>query len=223
MFNFLRNKYPWNPNKNKIYGLSKDIGKIGLIKHFLNNNNKLKILEIGVAGGNTTLELLNFIKKNDKSQIIGCDPFKDYPDKINRNDEEHYVKFLNRFDKDLKNKRLVLYRDFSFNFLVNYISKKNISIFDAVIIDGDHRAKYVIEDFLLSLPLVKTGGYIMFDDYLWFPSKKPFRKEHYNNINQVPKERISKPAIDFISTFKENIEYVCSGNNNNLVMFKKLN
>jgi predicted O-methyltransferase YrrM len=56
--------------------------------------------------------------------------------------------------------------------------------FDFIYIDGAHTAEQVIEDAVLSWPLLKMGGIIAFDDYLW-PSPDG------NEMNSP------KPAIDF--------------------------
>ena len=37
---------------------------------------------------------------------------------------------------------------------------------DLLFIDGDHRRKAVISDFNMYFPMVNSGGYIIFDDYL---------------------------------------------------------
>jgi cephalosporin hydroxylase len=38
---------------------------------------------------------------------------------------------------------------------------------DLVYIDGNHMAKYVLEDAVLSFHCLKVGGYMVFDDYGW--------------------------------------------------------
>ena len=44
---------------------------------------------------------------------------------------------------------------------------------DFVYIDGSHRASDVLEDAVLTFRLVKPGGVIIFDDYLWRPDLGP--------------------------------------------------
>jgi len=39
--------------------------------------------------------------------------------------------------------------------------------FDFIYIDGDHHASAVLEDAVLCFPLLKDGGLLIFDDYLW--------------------------------------------------------
>jgi hypothetical protein len=43
--------------------------------------------------------------------------------------------------------------------------------YDFVYVDGDHTAVGVLEDFVHAYPLVKVGGLIAFDDYLWQSEK----------------------------------------------------
>jgi predicted O-methyltransferase YrrM len=46
--------------------------------------------------------------------------------------------------------------------------------FDLAYIDGSHRAADVLSDGLLSWPMMRTGGIVIFDDYLWdmFPDPR---------------------------------------------------
>ena len=39
--------------------------------------------------------------------------------------------------------------------------------YDFIYIDGDHHASSVMEDAVLSFGLLKSGGIMIFDDYLW--------------------------------------------------------
>jgi predicted O-methyltransferase YrrM len=49
----------------------------------------------------------------------------------------------------------------------DYLREADGKAFDVVYIDGDHEAKSVVEDFVLSWPLVSVGGIIVLDDYEW--------------------------------------------------------
>jgi len=44
---------------------------------------------------------------------------------------------------------------------------KTKEFLDLVYIDGNHMAKYVLEDAVLSFHCLKEGGYMVFDDYGW--------------------------------------------------------
>ena len=58
-------------------------------------------------------------------------------------------------------------KDTSFNSLIKLISDGKKEFFDVVYIDGSHFSKYVLEDAVLSFPLLKIGGFLIFDDYEW--------------------------------------------------------
>jgi hypothetical protein len=45
--------------------------------------------------------------------------------------------------------------------------------FDLVYVDGSHRAADVLADAVLSWPLLKNGGIMLFDDYLWQQDPRP--------------------------------------------------
>ncbi len=48
------------------------------------------------------------------------------------------------------------------------LSKEN---YDIIYIDGDHHAQQVLEDAVLTFPLLKAGGLLIFDDYEWRPQE----------------------------------------------------
>jgi predicted O-methyltransferase YrrM len=52
--------------------------------------------------------------------------------------------------------------------LSSLIAAGKLNYFDFVYIDGSHQAPDVLSDAILGFKLVKVGGVIGFDDYLWF-------------------------------------------------------
>jgi predicted O-methyltransferase YrrM len=65
---------------------------------------------------------------------------------------------------------------------------------DIIYIDGDHSAPAVLADALYSWPLLKEGGILIFDDYLY-------------KIEERPPEKRPKISIDaFASSFREYID-----------------
>jgi predicted O-methyltransferase YrrM len=72
------------------------------------------------------------------------------------------------------------------------------SNFDFVYIDGSHIARDVLLDACLAWPLLKDGGVLVFDDYLWGPAR---------DILHRP-----KVAVDaFVNTYAEELEIVHCG------------
>jgi predicted O-methyltransferase YrrM len=134
----------------------------------LKDKPNLHFLEIGSFQGRSTVWLLENILTDKTSTITCIDTFE--------GSIEHTLHFQN----DIKN----LFDIFSYNISkfknkVNIIKDKSqVALklineqYDFVYIDGDHKASSVIEDAILSFPLLKKGGIMIFDDYQWFEMKK---------------------------------------------------
>lgn len=63
---------------------------------------------------------------------------------------------------------LVVHKGFSHAQLAKLLASGHESAFDMVYVDGSHQAPDVLCDAILSFRLLKTGGLLIFDDYLWF-------------------------------------------------------
>ncbi|CAE6769937.1 class I SAM-dependent methyltransferase [Paraburkholderia haematera] len=62
---------------------------------------------------------------------------------------------------------IVVHKGFSDDCLARMISDGKKGYFDFVYIDGSHQAPDVLCDAVLGFKLLRTGGVIAFDDYLW--------------------------------------------------------
>lgn len=152
---------------------------IPLFKDKLN----LRFLEIGCFEGMATLWLLKNILTHSTSRIVCIDTFK--------GSEEH---------KKLTSTINNLYTNFYIN-TKEYKHKIDIYIgtsetqlrrldgnFDFIYIDGSHFAPDVLSDAVLSFPLLKKGGIMIFDDAEW------------NNRSKA--EECPKLGVDsFLNTF----------------------
>lgn len=159
------------PENNYIFSVDWFSYNIPIWTHYLDelkDKPNLRFLEIGSFQGRSTIWLLENILTNDTSTITCIDTFE--------GSIEHTILFEN----DIKN----LFDIFSHN-ISKYKNKVNIikdksqtalklidEQYDFIYIDGDHKASYVIEDAILSFSLLKKGGIMIFDDYLWFGMKK---------------------------------------------------
>lgn len=85
---------------------------------------------------------------------------------------------------------LIIHKKFSHMALSNLISNGKESYFDFIYVDGSHQAPDVLCDALLAFRLLKQGGIMAFDDYLW----------HENLPNGVDPIRCPKTAIDAFTT-----------------------
>jgi predicted O-methyltransferase YrrM len=70
--------------------------------------------------------------------------------------------------------------------MIQLLANGHAEYFDAIYIDGSHQAPDVLTDACLAFLLLKVGGIMIFDDYLWSMEAKG-RQDFYN---------MPKPAID---------------------------
>ena len=159
------------PENNYIFTVDWFSYNIPIWTHYLNelkNKPNLRFLEIGSFQGRSTVWLLENILTSDSSAITCIDTFE--------GSIEHTLHFQN----DIKNLFDIFYHNISkFKNKVNIIKNKSQDAlkkineqYDFIYVDGDHKASSVIEDAILSFSLLKKGGIMIFDDYLWFQMKK---------------------------------------------------
>jgi len=117
-----------------------------------NIKDEINYLEIGCyAGGSASLML-----SRDNTNVISID--LGFP--ITKNEVMENIKLTN-----VKNNKYDYIQGDSHK---EETKNKVLEIrdsFDMLFIDGDHQYSAVIDDFNLYSPLVKSGGYIIFDDY----------------------------------------------------------
>lgn len=158
----------------------------------------LKFLEIGVLEGQGTLYFFKtFLGKT--GTMVSIDPFIPYSKssvaKIEGYDHIINESSLNKFLGNTKEfaSRITLKKGLSQDELPLLPSET----FDLSFIDGDHSRDAVVIDAEESFRLVKKGGYIVFDDYLWGEPKRPetspkdaidkFLKDHASEIQIIHK------------------------------------
>jgi predicted O-methyltransferase YrrM len=156
----------------------------------------LRFLEIGLLEGQGSRYFFeNYLGKT--GTLVGIDPFIDYSkasvakiqgfdDVINESLEQRFKENTAEFAD-----RITLHKGLSQDVLPGLGSNS----FDVAFIDGDHSRDAVAFDGKECWRLVKKGGYIVFDDYLWGYKDKPetspkdaidqFLKEHETDINIV--------------------------------------
>lgn len=81
---------------------------------------------------------------------------------------------------------LRLHKGFSDMELCKLLAGGKQGYFDLIYVDGSHQAPDVLCDAVLAFRLLKVGGYLIFDDYLW----------HENLPGGIDPIRCPKPAID---------------------------
>jgi predicted O-methyltransferase YrrM len=87
--------------------------------------------------------------------------------------------------------------------------KKIVSYIDVLFIDGDHSYGGVVKDFELYSPLVKNGGYVIFDDY----NDNKFSPEVKNAVDSLLKDLNGYEIIGTVpNTLKAKPEELTEGN-----------
>lgn len=81
--------------------------------------------------------------------------------------------------------------------LISLLAGGRAGAFDLVYVDGSHQAPDVLADAVLAFRLLKVGGVLIFDDYLW--SHEGSGKQQAHNM--------PKPAIDaFVNIYQRKLQ-----------------
>ena len=182
----------------------------------------IKYLEIGSFHGASTYFMFNSLLNQTSSATI-VDPFE--------NSKSEAIGDFEKFKYNMNEylNRIVVCKDYSVNVLDN-LEKES---FDIVYIDGSHLATDVYYDLEHTLPLVKPGGIVICDDYLWWLlgwvertdiSGKPFnftqpmkainkfiknKKDEIENITQPLLLELDESNSDLVLTPKEIDSLLC--------------
>lgn len=137
---------------------------ISLFKNILSpyfGLSNLKFLQIGAYTGDASLWLLENILIEQSSILIDVDTWEGSEENIHKKFDWQDIESI--YDiKMSKYKNVIKKKVASFEFLSSCSDS-----FDFIYIDGDHTADGVYSDAVLSYPLLKVGGIMAFDDYLW--------------------------------------------------------
>ena len=144
-------------------------------------------LEIGVNQGRSAMWMLENILTHPTAKLTGIDIFPEGTD------------FKEKFCNNLKLSGYAQKATTITGFSQIQLRNLPLNSFDIIYVDGDHRAAGVLADAVLSWDLLKTGGLLVFDDYLWLD-------ENY------PEELHPQIAIDsFITANRNSLEVIHRG------------
>lgn len=153
----------------------------------------LKFLEIGSFQGRSAVWLLDNVLTHETSHLTCVDTFEGAVE--------------NTAAQKIKNLDLFKYNVREFGSRVEWIAGASQTVlrslpcaplYDFIYIDGDHKASSVMQDAVLALPLLKPGGMMVFDDYLW--------RHEPRDIDRP------KVAIDcFVHIFADEVDVIYAG------------
>ena len=122
----------------------------------------IRYLEIGVHQGENIIDVANSYAKNPMSKIHCVDPWKDYHGYLEYEGKQNEMfDTFNRNTASISDK-CVIHRGFSEDIVPTFED----NYFDMIFIDGNHQTEYVYRDGVMSFEKAKSGGYIIFDDYI---------------------------------------------------------
>jgi len=81
-----------------------------------------------------------------------------------------YEPIEKRFDLNTKELNVRKIKNYSYITLAGFIANENI-YYDFIYIDGNHNAHFVLIDMCMSWKILKKGGIMICDDYLWSSRK----------------------------------------------------
>ncbi len=139
-----------------------------VIDKFELRHKNIKALEIGCWEGLSSHFLLSNLSK---ATLTCVDTWKGSDEHANKQFELNKIEA--RFDNNIKqfSSRIIKHKGTSFSFF-----EKNPTrcLYDFIYIDGSHHCDDVVIDAVKCFEILKVGGFMIFDDYLW--------KEYSNDI-----------------------------------------
>lgn len=154
-------------------------------------NQRLNILEIGSWEGASSLFMLNHFPNS----LLTCvDTWKGADEhalldmeRVEDNFDANTFEFKNRLNK---------YKNSSLSFFVNNPAQ---SIYDIIYVDGSHYVDDVLMDALNAFRMLKVGGVLIFDDYLWSEYKKSADNPALgiNNFINIKRDEIQIVSVYF--------------------------
>lgn len=179
-----------------------------------------KILEIGSYEGASASYLIENCSKFSEIEIHCIDTWEGGEEhkngSVNMGSVE--IRFLHNTQLALANQKdrqdkfevnLITHKGYSSTCLSKLINTTNGNYFDFIYIDGSHQAPDVLSDAILSFHLLKVGGVIVFDDYLWGIGGDPLH--------------CPKPAIDaFLNIYFQKMNIMSTSINGNIATYLPL-
>lgn len=140
-----------------------------VFEHFkLKDKENLTFLEIGCFEGRASNYLLDNVLTGKGSVLHVVDTFEGSRSEAGMKWDDNYDfdALINKFKRNVSKHedKVKIHKGFSGDVLKNTFEQE---MFDFVYIDGSHTAYGVLEDAILTHPLLKENGIIIFDDFLW--------------------------------------------------------
>jgi predicted O-methyltransferase YrrM len=164
-----------------------------------------RILEIGSYEGRSACFLVDTLAAERPIELHCVDTWQGGVD----NDPAVMAEVERRFDANLAAARakaaqpvdFTKHKSLSHQALARLLVQGRAGTFDLVYVDGSHQAPDVLTDATMAFLLLRVGGVMIFDDYLW-SMEGLGRQNHYN---------MPKPAVDaFVNLFQRKLSVIAA-------------
>ncbi|MGQ0286591.1 class I SAM-dependent methyltransferase [Pasteurellaceae bacterium 22721_9_1] len=177
---------------------SHNIPSLQAVIHFVKPT---RILEIGSFEGRSTVFFAEeSLKYQERVQIQCIDTWLGAREHVGLDMlsvEQRFSHNAKLVTSKLPNIEILERKGTSHQMMINLLAEGYHNYFDFIYVDGSHEAPDVLFDALLAHRLVRVGGVIAFDDYLWSPNA-PGEDDHYLLV---------KPAVDhYINTYQRKVQ-----------------
>lgn len=129
------------------------------------------VVEVGVFGGKSLIPMAYALKQIGNGKIYGIDPWKNYASAVGLEDE--HLDWWQKLDHEkIMNDFLAKVREFRLQRQVKVIRATSeeapqMSNIDMIYIDGNHSEEMAYYDVTKWVPMVRSGGIVIFDDLDW--------------------------------------------------------
>ena len=172
-------------------------------RELIRRHNPSRFLEIGSYEGRSACFLVDEVAALRPIEVYSIDTWGGgvgHGDTVMSEVEQRYDRNIQIARSRSKHPATVYkHKAHSADALTDLLARGNKEIFDLIYIDGSHQAPDVLTDCVLAFRLLKVGGVMICDDYLWIVDAEG------NNANVGGEEfyNLPKPAIDaFMNIFQ---------------------
>jgi predicted O-methyltransferase YrrM len=154
----------------------------------------LSVVEVGSFEGQSSCWIADHLLLHPTSTLYCIDTFEGSMEHMPQDRENLYDRFMHNIEQTGKREQIQVLVGRSEDQLIALITQQVQA--DFIYIDGSHMAQDVLVDAVMAWKLLKPGGVMIFDDYLWVIDA--------DNIHKNP-----KIAIDsFVHVFFPSIQFI---------------
>lgn len=135
----------------------------------LKNKENVSILEIGSWEGRSCCWFLDNILTGKNSTITCIDTWQGSMEHQLIDSKNFIWQTFNNNIKNFPSEKVIIKKGFS----KDVLKDPTLGKYDFIYIDGSHTTVDVLTDAVLSFPLLKVGGVMIFDDFLWTVYEDP--------------------------------------------------